>query len=438
VWKELVGPAAAAVVDVEHWGVPADKEAVRGFALYLDGQQRPLHGQFKAIGVNPDSQPQVAKHLYQTLGLPKQHLTDKGAPAADEEALRALAGQHAFVDLMLAWRTLAKLRGTYADGGKVGAPGIANAGMMAHIRADSRIHGSIKIAGTETGRASMEDPNLQQIPRPETPTGRMARAVLCAPDNRVLVEADYSQQELRVACMLSGDAAMADIFRAGVDYHRRTAELIARAAWNLDASQLTEAHRSLAKIVNFSLVYGKSDEGLAQELGVSVRQAAQIRRAVLGTFPALARWLQDQERLARDTGYVWTVWKGRRARRRALYDIVGDDGYKAGNARRAAGNTPIQGLASDFCLSSLARLVQWIRAERHPAKLVMTVHDALVLETPEHLVPEVVAKVRETMLDYDTGGGPPSAACRCPCPERPHPGSPLHLIIPGLVAPHRG
>lgn len=413
VWEKLLSKAITAAIEIENWGIACDKDSIQAWSHDLALRQKTLASNFKYYGFNPNSNDQVGKYLFEELGLPIIKLTDGGKPSTDEDVLTTLKGRHRVVDDLMLWRSLSKMRGTYADGGEVKVedggyvrdfPG--KAGILYWVRADGRIHGSLKLAGTRTGRLSMEEPNLQNIPSPETEDGVMARSIFTASPGNVLVQLDYSQQELRVGAMLSGDKNMIDIFRRGVDYHQQTAELISQAAWGIPPGSVTALHRKLAKTVNFSLIYGKSDQGLAQALGVSVDTAVQIRRSVLGAFPDFARWLKKQVQICQETGYSYTVWEGQLARRRPLYDILSQDSYKAGNAKRAASNTPIQGTAADFCLVSICRLIDWIKTKKVPVKVVATVHDSILLDVPPSLMLEAAAKAKSIMTDYDTGNVP--------------------------------
>jgi DNA polymerase-1 len=277
---------------------------------------------------------------------------------------------------------------------------------MAHIRADGRIHPSLKIAGTRTGRLSCANPNLQNITAPYTWYGKMARDIFSVPKGRVMVQLDFSQLELRVAAMLSGDQKMREIFMAGEDYHQKTAELIAPVAWGIRPDQVTKDHRKKAKIVNFGLLYGMGDAGLAVRIGSTKQEARKIRQGVLGSFNTYAQWSDDQVETAKGTGFTWTWWRGRLARRRSLWRILDPDGKAANTAKNGAANTPVQGTASDFCLASLVACVEWLRRTNFPAKLVLTVHDSLIFEVDIDYADELVTKVTEIMQGWPSDGVP--------------------------------
>lgn len=256
-----------------------------------------------------------------------------------------------------------------------------------------------------------EEPNLQNIARPSTVEAKMARDLFVAPPGRVLLEADFSQLELRVATMLSGDPEMLKIWQEGVDYHQRTAELIAQTAWGIDPSQVTSEHRSQAKTVNFAILYGMAAKTLSRRLNITEREAERILIGVRGRFRAFARWCDEQLHMARTRGHVRTWWAGKPARRRPLLAIANKgssqtDRKAVANAEHAAVNTPIQGTASDYCLASLGSCVKWLRDDFVPAKLVLTVHDSLMFEVDDdaRAIEEVAFNANRIMSSWPSAG----------------------------------
>jgi DNA polymerase-1 len=299
------------------------------------------------------------------------------------------------LDDLLQHRSVVKMDSTYA------------VGMLKHIRDDGRIHPSLLLDGARSGRASCQDPNLQNIPREaDSAEGKMARDVFVAAPGHVLMSVDYSQIELRIAAMLSGDQEMQQIFQDGVDFHRRTAELISKIAWKIRPQDVEKKHRTAAKSVNFGVLYGLGDDGLAAQLGCSVNEARRVREAVLGRFHRLAKWIRERLIEAKKTGYCRTWWAGAPARRRSLWRLASKDSEERSRNEHAAHNTPIQGTASEFCLASLVAVVRWIRADAVPAKLILPIHDALLLEVHEDCVQEVAQNVREIMLSWNSMGVP--------------------------------
>lgn len=392
IWEKVVQPASSAIARVERWGVPCSVDALDAFNTTLTADLVNIQARLKQYGnINWNSVPQLQAFLYETLGLSPPHLTKTGKPSTDDEALRALKAQHPAVADILDLRFLSKMQGTYASG------------MRDHIRGDGRVHGSINLDGARSGRTSMSDPNLQNIPRSkDSPQGKMAKDCFRAPPGWVMLQADYSQLELRIAALLSGDEEMIAVFCSGVDYHLRTAQMIAHV-WGMKPESVGPVQRTAAKGVNFGVLYGKSDASLAHDLGITVAQAKAIRLAIFGKFKRLAKWIQDQLAAARVSGVAWTVWEALPARRRPLFRM-GDQSAEGSGAKataeRSAWNTPIQGTASEFCIASLVRCVRLIEDDGLPAELILPIHDALLFLTPEKHLRSVAQEVKAAMTDY--------------------------------------
>jgi len=392
--------ASDALTEVELRGAPVSVPALDALDAHLTAEMAVLESVWTAHGLeNPSSSQQVAELLYDRLGLPCTVTTPKGARSTSRAALETLEGQHPVVDALLRHRKLAKLHGTYC------------VGMRGHIRDDGRIHTSYLLHGTETGRLSSREPNLQNIPRADTPEGRMAKDCFRAPHGRRLVQLDYSQLELRVAALLSGDTAMQAVFASGEDFHMRTAQMIAPYAWGVPEELwdgLSPAdrkrYRTGAKAVNFGLLYGSGDYALGKAIGCTTQQARKIRRAVLGQFRALAKWIPAQLAHARTHGGTWTWWDGERARFRPLPNVASPVDAWRGTAERGSWNTPVQGTGSEYCLASLAACVEWLREDQVPAEVVLTVHDSIVIECDADAVREVVEGATAIMEGWPSGG----------------------------------
>lgn len=237
-WDDLYRPAVRSFKRIERVGMLADLQAFEAFSMHLNVGLDDLRQKFQAYGptFNPNAAKQVADILFNRLKLPKQGLSEKtGEPSTAKDTLQRLAGMHPFVDQMMEWRRLEKLDGTYA------------AGMIPHILSDGRIHPTFRLDGTETGRVSSENPNGQNIPRSETIEGKMARDGFTVTPGRVMLSFDQSQIELRVAAGMSGDVEMIEIFKSGMDYHMRTAQMIAKVVWGIVEEQVGKFHRSYAK-----------------------------------------------------------------------------------------------------------------------------------------------------------------------------------------------
>lgn len=398
-WDRVVLPAANALERVEAWGVGASTSAIMAFDSYLGvAEANAMKTLNQYPGVNWDSPDQVAALFFQPtskggLGLPSVKRTKGEKHSTDGEVLEVLKNMHPLPGALLEYRWVTKLRGTYASG------------MLVHVRPDGRIHPNVKLDGARSGRTSCTDPNLQNIPRPDSDEGKMARDCFIAPPGFKLLEVDYSQLELRIACMLSGDEVMLQIFKSGVDYHLRTAQLVSQFAWGIPPEQVEKKHRSMAKSVNFGVLYGKTANTLAEEWGVTKRKAQQIVDAIMGNFNKLQAWCAKQEALAAKNGIVHTWWDGEVARHRPLFRIAERGNDKAqSTARNGARNSPIQGTASEFCIASLVDCVDWIEGDglEDSVKLILPVHDALLFEVREDMVDQTAQVVHEIMTGHNS------------------------------------
>jgi uracil-DNA glycosylase family 4 len=397
IWDKIVLPAATAIQRVEEWGVPFDAQAGQLFGELMGQSQQAAWEkvqQYKLPGakeLNPGSPQQLAKVLYDKLGLDSPFQTDSGAPSTDEEALAHLRSQHPLPGYILEYRHYQKLAGYAQDWARC-------------LRPDGRIHPSIHLDGARSGRTSCSNPNLQNIPRAaDSDDGRRARDCFAAPTGKVLVQLDYSQLELRIAALLANDTVMADLFRSGIDFHMGTAQLISKLAWNIEPEQCTKVHRTGAKAFNFGIAYGKTDRSLAAELGIDEERASQIRKAIFGKFVRYGEWCREAIGYAREKGGCWTMWEGERARWRPLWNI-GDEtdegALAASRAKNGAINTPIQGTASEFCIASISKLVDMIDRREIDAEVVLPVHDSIMVLCKESSWKEVALAAREAMTNY--------------------------------------
>ncbi len=395
-WDRVIRGASQAIVQVEAWGVAADREAILTLQKFLDVREAELRDSLRGhADINWGSRDQVADYFFKKLGLPPVKRTKSGeGDSTDNEVLEELAKLHPSAALLMDLRSVDKLNGTYARG------------LLPHVRSDGRIHPSFLLDGARSGRTSCQNPNLQNQPRPDSAEAKMVRDIFIAPKGKRLVQLDYSQLELRIACMLSGDPEMLKIFLEGVDYHQRTAELISQVAWGIPPEKVEKKHRSFAKTINFGLLYGKGDKTIAEEFGCTVAEAAKIRAAILGKFRKLAAWCKEREHEARVTGEVWTTWEGKPARRRPLWRIGDADDFVRSVALHGAVNSPIQGSANEYGVASLAACVEWILADAVPAKLVLFVHDSLMFEVDDGAEDEVIYQGRRIMTQWDSGNVP--------------------------------
>ena len=404
--EEVVRPAILALTEMEATGLRVDVGALDIFTTYLESEIAVVQQRLaKYPGVNFSSPKQLAELLYDKLGLPVLAETPTGGRATGEEVLLALAEKtkHPLPKDVLAFRELEKLHGTYAEG------------MKKHIRYGDRgprIHPSTLLDGAGTGRLSSQNPNMQNVPSPDRDKpgrpafGKMARDIFIADPGCVLLEVDMSQQELRIAGMLSGDPVILECYQRGEDIHRATAAVV----YGVAPEAVSKEQRSRSKTVTFGLLYGKTDRGLSKQLNITVDEARHIRQAVLGRFKHLAKWCEDMLSQARRDGGVFTWWNGHAMARWRELPAINDqteEGFGARiNAENAAVNTPIQGLAADIVTASLYPIVHRFHKEGVNAQLVNTVHDSVMVNVALEDLPRAARIMREVMTGHNTMGFP--------------------------------
>ena len=324
---------------------------------------------------NPGSTQQLATFLYDNLGLAAGRRTKTGR-STDADSLESLRGEHAVVDVILEWRQLTKLKSTYVDA------------LPLLCAADGRVHTSFNQAVASTGRLSSADPNLQNVPV-RTAWGQRIRHAFVADPGQQLVSADYSQIELRVLAHVSGEPDLIAAFERGEDIHRRTAAEV----YDVAAESVTPDQRRIAKVVNFGVVYGLSDFGLARDTGMDQDAARTFIEKYFESFPAITRYLERTRMHAREWGWVETFM----GRRRHLPDIRAANRQLRGAAERMAVNMPIQGAAADIMKLAMIRCDAALREADVRSRLLLQVHDELVLECPEDEVEHAVTLVRDAM-----------------------------------------
>jgi len=372
-------PLARLLGEMERTGVPVDRDALARLSVELGHDvQRLEKAILDAAGVpfNPNSPRQLADVLFGKLQLPVIKKTKTG-PSTDVTVLEELADRHPVPALILEFRSLAKLKGTYAD---------ALAGLVHPVT--GRIHTSYNQAVAATGRLSSSDPNLQNIPI-RTDAGRKIRAAFVAARGTEFVSADYSQIELRVLAHLSGDASLIEAFREGRDIHARTAARVFRCA----EADVTPDMRRTAKVVNFGLLYGMGPFRLARDLKITQAEAKKIIDDYFGAFPRVRAFLDGTLEAARTTGFVSTLT----GRRRSAEGINASKHLERAAAERMALNMPIQGLAADIIKIAMVRLRERLLDAGLDARIVLQVHDELVLEAAEGQGDAVAALLRDTM-----------------------------------------
>ncbi|MEN9358118.1 MAG: fused polymerase 5-_3 exonuclease, partial [Pseudomonadota bacterium] len=313
---------------------------------------------------NLNSPKQIQEILFTQMGLTPRKKTPSGEPSTNEEALSELALDHPLPKLILDYRHLAKLKSTYTDK----LPRMVQPGT-------GRVHTHFSQATAVTGRLSSAEPNLQNIPV-RTAAGRRIRSAFIAPPGMSLISADYSQIELRIMAHLSGDARLLDAFAHGEDIHRATAAEI----FGIIPLEVSPDQRRAAKVINFGLIYGMSAFGLARELDIDRSAAANYMERYFARYPGVAKYMEETRQQAREKGYVETVL----GRRLGLPEIRASQVGRRQAAERAAINAPMQGTAADLIKLAMLAVQNWLDHERLSSKLILQVHDELVLEVPDH------------------------------------------------------
>ena len=364
-YYEIELPLERVLAEMENAGCAVAPEELRTFGERLETRIRDLvDGIYQDAGAefNINSPRQLGEVLFERLGLPAPKKTKTGY-STSAEVLERLRDEHPIIAHILEYRRLTKLKSTYVDG------------LLAVVDTrDNRIHTHFQQMVTATGRLSSTDPNLQNIPV-RTELGRELRRMFVAPDkDHVLIDADYSQIELRVLAHISQDKHMIGAFVAGQDIHAATASKV----YHLPLDEITSAMRSSCKAVNFGIVYGISDFSLAQDIGVSRKEAAEFIKTYLDSYPGIENYMTNIKQTAREQGYVTTLF----GRRRAVPDIDSKTFNVRSAAERIAMNTPIQGTAADIIKIAMVRVRDRLKREGLESRLILQVHDELILEAP--------------------------------------------------------
>ena len=364
VYEEIELPLCPVLAEMEQVGVLVDVAALDRFGQTLrEGIAQSQQAVFALAGeeFNLNSTQQLGQVLFDHLGLPPVKKTKTGY-STSAEVLEKLRDKHPIVDKILEYRQLTKLNSTYVEGlEKVIAP-------------DGRIHTSFQNTVTATGRLSSTEPNLQNIPV-RTPLGAQMRTMFIARPGWVLVDADYSQIELRLLAHMAGDEKMIAAFRAGQDIHTQTASQV----FGLPPEEVTGELRRRAKAVNFGIVYGISGFSLAQDIGVTRQEAAEYMDKYLETFSGVRQYMYRIKEQAKQDGYVTTLM----GRRRWLPELKSSNYNLRSFGERVALNMPIQGTAADVMKLAMIRVARRLKEEGLQAKLILQVHDELIVECPE-------------------------------------------------------
>ena len=398
VYLDLELPLVPILAEIERIGVRVDVRSLAAQSTLLDREMNDLSRQIFTLAggeFNINSPKQLAEILFEKLQLPVLKRTGTTrTPSTAVEVLEELAAQHDICRLILDWRGLAKLKGTYIDA----LPTLVNP-------ETGRVHTQISQAVAATGRLSSSDPNLQNIPI-RTEIGRQIRGAFIAEPGHVLISADYSQIELRVLAHLSGDDTLIAAFERGDDIHDQTATKVFGADSTLDPHEL----RRRAKIVNYALLYGKTAFTLAKDIGVTQQAAQTFIDAYFAGFPMVRAFIDKTLEDARVSGFVQTIF----GRRRPVPELTSRNGMIRAASERAAVNMPIQGTAADILKKAMIDVHAALAASHPRAKMILTVHDELLFESPKEEADAVAAIVKQKMsaavplrvpLDVDVGIG---------------------------------
>ncbi len=375
---EVEQPLAEVLADMENVGVTVDREGIAAFGRELTARIAQLQaGIFRQVGYefNLNSPKQLGKALFEDLGLPAGKKTKSGY-STGAEVLEKLRTVHPVVDQLLEYRTLSKLNGTYCEG------------LLKVVSPDGRIRSVFNQTETRTGRISSSEPNLQNIPV-RSEIGRQMRKFFSARPGWVLCDADYSQIELRVLAHMAGEPTMLQAFNTGEDIHRSTAAQV----FGLSPEQVTPLLRSRAKAVNFGIIYGIGPHSLAEDLNVSYGEAKEYIAQYLAHFDLVSDFMDRLIDTATQAGYAVTLL----GRRRPLPELKAGNGITRAFGQRVARNMPIQGTAADIIKVAMVRVYRRLQAEGLQAKLILQIHDELMVECPPEELERVQKLLKEEM-----------------------------------------
>ncbi|MFL9963089.1 DNA polymerase I [Paraburkholderia sediminicola] len=380
VYRGIEVPTSRVLRKMERTGVLIDAEKLRQQSSEIATRLIQLEGEAYTLAggeFNLGSPKQIGQIFFEKLELPVVKKTPSGAPSTDEEVLQKLAEDYPLPKILLEHRGLSKLKSTYTDK----LPRMVNA-------QTGRVHTNYAQAVAVTGRLASNDPNLQNIPV-RTGEGRRIREAFIAPPGHKLVSADYSQIELRIMAHISGDESLLRAFSQGEDIHRATAAEI----FSVTPLEVSNDQRRVAKVINFGLIYGMSAFGLASNLGITRDAAKMYIDRYFARYPGVARYMDETRLSAKAKGYVETVF----GRRLWLPEINGGNGPRRQGAERAAINAPMQGTAADLIKLSMIAVQKWIEDSKIGTRMIMQVHDELILEVPDAELSDVRKRLPELM-----------------------------------------
>ena len=371
-------PLAGVLVAMEREGVKVDVEGIKAFGEQIsqkaEGISREIY-EYAGGEFNIGSPKQLGAVLFEKLMLPGSKKTKTGY-STNAEVLESLIDKHPIVPLIMEYRALTKLQNTYVTG------------LVKVVGEDGRVHSTFKQTETRTGRISSAEPNIQNIPV-RTPLGREMRRFFTAKDGYMLVDADYSQIELRVLAHISGDETMRNAFSQGIDIHTVTASQV----FDQPVQWVTPELRSKAKAVNFGIVYGIGAFSLSKDIGVSVSKASEYIKSYLSKYKGIAEYMDKTVSKAKRDGYVETMF----GRRRYIKELAAKNKNLQAFGERVAKNTPIQGTAADIIKIAMIKVYNRLKESGLDAKLILQVHDELIVEAREDCAEQVAALLKEEM-----------------------------------------
>ncbi len=376
--NEIEMPLTYVLYDMEKEGILVKPQELKAYGEALTGRISELEQKiYKEAGTefNINSPKQLGEILFDKLALPGGKKTKTGYSTA-ADVLEKLAPDHIIVADVLEYRGLAKLKSTYAEG------------LSAYIGEDNRIHSTFNQTITATGRISSTDPNLQNIPM-RMELGRQIRKVFIPKERCIFTDADYSQIELRILAHMSGDGQLIDAYRMHADIHRITASQV----FHIPFDEVTDLQRRNAKAVNFGIVYGISSFGLSQGLSITKKEAAEYIEKYFATYPGVKNFLDKSVKDAREKGYVTTLF----GRRRPVPELSSSNFMQRSFGERVAMNSPIQGTAADVIKIAMIKVHQRLKKEKLASKLILQVHDELLIETKKEEADKVQLILEEEM-----------------------------------------
>ena len=377
-YNDIELPLCETLASMEYYGVDADADGIRAFGDKLNEKLGEITDEIYRLAgqeFNISSPKQLAKVLFEDLGLPCKKKTKSGY-STNADVLESIANKHPIVPMILEYRTLSKLSSTYVDS------------LLKQIHADGRVHSIFKQTETRTGRISSTEPNMQNIPvRKEL--GREMRRFFIAREGCLLVDADYSQIELRVLASVCGDENMQQAFLSGSDIHTSTAAQV----FGLPEDFVSPEMRSAAKAVNFGIIYGIGPFSLSKDIGVSVAEAKKYIQSYLDNYPKVTEFMNKTVADGEKNGYVSTIF----GRRRYIPELSASNKNVQAFGKRAAMNAPRQGAAADRIKGAMVKVYRRLKAELPEVHLILQVHDELILEAPEAQAERAAALLKEEM-----------------------------------------